>query len=52
MFDVLIFVITGRTILSREITPNSKTEAHGMEMTSFAPEKFSGGAKLTTLYGP
>ena len=27
-------------------------EAHGMALTSFAPEKFSGGAKLPTSYSP
>ena len=26
--------------------------AHGMALTSFAPEKFSGGAKLPTSYSP
>jgi len=28
------------------------SEAHGMEMTSLAPEKFSGGAKLITIESP
>ena len=37
------------TPLSREITPNSKPEAHGMEMTSFAPEKFSGGGQIDNV---
>ena len=27
-------------------------EAHGMALTSFAPETFSGGAKLPTSYSP
>ena len=29
-----------------------ESEAHGMEMTSLAPEKCSGGAKLITIQSP